>query len=254
VNSDKRKWRLRILLGGLVVIALIINFRFDFTTPEPPRYSVAPPSSLTTQPQTQPAAIVQVKKEEPSVSPPPAVLIDKAAEKRAELAARYLNSAFVRRTGAKVIAVAVSSEAKKINHAVATALIQRFKTNGVDATPSVLKPAFVSDGLVNEALTDSGDSFAKLEPPKTADAFLLAQQDVQYTTNLALEGVITANMRLDVGFLPFDSGVEQQRWTFTANGAGFQPTQARINAEQRLLDQIAGSTNLVLPVAFITPQ
>ncbi|MGD0206151.1 MAG: hypothetical protein ABSC89_00865 [Verrucomicrobiota bacterium] len=159
---------------------------------------------------------------------------------------KYVDTGITKTARNQLIAVAVASEYRSMNHAVAAALVTRFKTDHVQLTDSFFKPELVTDGLFNSVFNGSSDLFNKLELAKSLDALLLARQDVQYSTNKDLDNTITANMRLEVVTLPVAGQAESQEWTFTANGIGFRPAEARMQAEERIIKQIANDTNLSL--------
>ena len=169
-----------------------------------------------------------------------------AAAERAKFLARYLYPDLSRRLGMKTVAIAVASEDGKLNRAVTTALVGRFKTEPVQIFPSYFKPEFVSDGLFNEAFGGSSELFNKLELAKSLNALLLAREDVQYSNNAALDNVITATMRLNVEMLPVAGQGDTQKWAFTAYGPGFTKEVARQAAEERLIKQITTDTNMSL--------
>lgn len=171
---------------------------------------------------------------------------EEAAAEHAQYLARYLNSGFVKKSGLETIAVVVASEDGTWNSAVNAALIKRFKNEPVQIVSSFFKPAFVSDGLFAEAFSDSNDLFNKLELSKSLDGLLLARENVGYATNSSLENVITATMQLDIETLPIGSQLQNQTWTFSANGSGFHKADARAQAEERVIKQILTDTNMTL--------
>ena len=61
-------------------------------------------------------------------------------------------------------------------------------------------------------------------------------------------------MQIEIAFLSLAADTENQRWTLTANGAGFTQKDARLQAEERLTKQIANSTNMVLSSEFTKNQ
>jgi len=134
----------------------------------------------------------------------------------------------------------------KLNGAVSTALAIYFKDEPVELLSSFFKPEFVSDKLFTEVFNGSTDVLHKLELANSLDALLLARQTVRYSTNRSLENVITANMRLEVTVLQVAGTVQSKTWTFTANGAGFKPGDARSLAEERLIKQIGSDTKMSL--------
>ena len=169
-----------------------------------------------------------------------------AAAAHAQYLARYLNTGFSRTLGSKTIAVAVASENGTLNSTITAALESRFQRESVRILSPFFKPEFVSDGLFNDAFTGSGHIFNKLELAKSLDGVVLAQQNVRYTQNTALENVITATMQLKVAVLPVSGQGDGKIWTFTAYGPGFTKEVARQTAEERLIKQIAADTNMSL--------
>ena len=176
------------------------------------------------------------------------------AAQRAQYLARYVNGGIARKPGTATVALAVASDELKINRAVAAALLPHFKTNTVEILSSFFKPAFVSDRLFADVFKGSTEVLQKLELSKSLDAVLLARQEVRYTTDPALDNLITANMVLEVVLLPVLENAESQTWTFTANGAGFRQGDARQMAEERLIKQIAKDTNMTSSQVLPTKQ
>ena len=172
--------------------------------------------------------------------------VQDAAAKHAQFLARYVNTSFSRTPGSKTIAVAIVSEDGKLNRAVSAALESRFQREPARILSPFFKPEFVSDGLFNDAFTGAGEVFNKLELAKSLDGVVLAQQNVQYTQNTALENVITATMQLKVAVMPVSGPGDGKTWTFTAYGPGFTKEVARQAAEERLIKQIATDTNMSL--------
>ena len=145
-----------------------------------------------------------------------------------------------------MVAVAVASENRSMNHAMAVALISHFKTDRVQLTDSFLKPELVADGLFNTAFNGSSDLFNKLDLAKSLDALLLARQTVEYETNVDLNNIITASMTVEIATLPVAGQSQSQSWSLTANGAGFRRGDARMQAEERIIKQIESDTKMSL--------
>jgi hypothetical protein len=169
-----------------------------------------------------------------------------AAEAHARFVAQYSDTDFVRKTGVKTIAVVAASENGTWNNALNSALVSRFKNEPVHLASSFFKPAFVSDGLFNDAFAGSNELFNRLELQKSLDELLLAREKVQYSSDPSLDNVLTASMQLDIETLPIGSQAGSQTWTFTASGAGFKQADARQQAEERLIKQILADTNMAL--------
>jgi len=170
-----------------------------------------------------------------------------AATQRAEYEARYLNHGFARKPGLKTVAIAAEFQNDEMDRPIADALARHLGNENLVLLTSFFKPAFYAEGLFSNVFAGTTEPIDRLELTNTLDALLLAQEQVQYSTNgTDLDNVITANARLEVAFLPFDMMRREQTWTYLANGAGFSLIQARSNAQERLLKQITGDTNMSL--------
>lgn len=175
-----------------------------------------------------------------------------AAAQHANYLKRYVGTKEVRNAGDKrVLAVVAVSEDGKINSTVSQVIADVLKTDSMAVTPSLFTPEFVSDGLFAQALGDSRAILDKLDLSNSLGALVLARQTVLYSTNAALENIITANMRLEVlAVAVADSGVGK-RLALTASGVGFKPEDARSQAEERLSkkihDEAASLRNAIRP-------
>lgn len=168
-----------------------------------------------------------------------------AAEERQRFIARYLNSGFAQTTGAKAVAIAVVGENGRYSAAVGSALADKLRSGPRPVLSSFFRPEFVSDGLFDSLYSGSNDPVDRLELAKSLDAAVLGRQNVSYSSDPALENVITATMHLQVTAISFATG-QSQSWSFVASGAGFKQAEARLMAEERLLKQIAKDTRISL--------
>lgn len=158
--------------------------------------------------------------------------------------AQYENTNVIKTPGVEMIAVVCKAEDATMNHAVSAALVNRFKTNDVELVSSFFRPTLITEGVFDSIFNGSGDMFRKLELAKYVDGLLLARQEVQYSTNGALNNVITASMHLEVVTLAVSGQIQSQGWKFAANGVGFRPADARMQAEDRILKQIADDATM----------
>jgi hypothetical protein len=172
--------------------------------------------------------------------------VQDAAAEHQKFVEKYVDTGITKKAGNQMVAVAVASETGSMNHAVAVALISRFKADHVQLTDSFFKPELVTDGLFSRAFNGSSDLFNSLELAKSLDALLLARQTVLYETNADLNGVITANMTLEIAVLPVAGQNQSQSWTLSANGTGFRSGEARMQAEERITKQIETDTKMSL--------
>jgi hypothetical protein len=159
---------------------------------------------------------------------------------------RFTNTNITKRVGSRMVAVAVASETRSMNHAIGTTLVNHFRADHLQLTDSFFKPELVTDGLFNRAFNGESDLFNKLELAKSLDGILLARQEVQYETNADLNNVVTVAMQLEIVTLPVAGQSESHSWTFTANGAGIRRTDARTQAEERIINQIEKDTKMSL--------
>lgn len=158
----------------------------------------------------------------------------------------YVNTNIVRKSGEEMIAVVCASETGTMNSAIGDALATRFKRDHVKFVSSFFRPTMITDGSFDAVFTGSKEAFKKMELEKSLDGLLLAKQDVAYSKNDALDGVITALMHVQIVTLPVTGQIESQSWTLSAKGTGFNNADARMQAEERIINQINASTNMVL--------
>ncbi len=169
-----------------------------------------------------------------------------AAAAHARFVSQYEETNFIRTPTVELIAVACAAENETLNQAVSAALVSRFRTKNAEFTSSFFKPTLVTEGPFNEVFNGSGDIFRKLDLTKYLDGLLLARQEVQYSTNADLNNVVTADMHLQIEMLPVSGLIESRSWTLAAKGAGFNPADARMQAEERVIKQITVDTNMSL--------
>jgi len=275
MKSESTGWRLPAYLGALVIAALIINYLFSSAAKSR--------QEAKAQEQREAAAAVQARqdaermaqeKKDAEEARQQAVKVaeakrirdeaeakarkeeaqknalEEAATEHARYLGRYLNSGFTRKPGTQVIAVAIKSEQGTENSNVANALTQRFKNGNIQLFNSFFKPEFVTDKFVDSIFSGDTGVFDQLELTNSLNGVLIGRQTVAYSTNAALDNTVTANLRLELMALPVGMTRESQSWNFAANGIGFRPHEARQAAEDRIIDQIAKSTNMVLAPRF----
>jgi cell division protein FtsB len=240
-ESDMKRMtpnRVALFIGVMAVVAIVIYL---------PRYAREQRQVQEALQQQQAAENQAATQEKTRIAAQnAAAATQSAAAERARYIGRFLNAGFARKPGLKNIAVAASTDGEP-DRPVATALASRLKDENLVLFTSFFKPSFIADGLFSNVFGGSLESVGRLELTNTLDALLLAQQQVQYSTNGAdVNNIITAHTRLEVAFFPLDMMRREQSWTFAANGAGFSPGEAQKNAEERLLKQIAGDTKMSL--------
>ena len=158
----------------------------------------------------------------------------------------YVNTNIVRNPGEEMVAVACASENGTMNSAIGDALATHFKRDHVKFVSSFFRPTMITDGSFDAVFVGSKETLKKMGLEKTLDGLLLAKQDVQYSKNDALDGVITADMHVQIVTLPVTGQIESQSWTLSAKGTGFNNADARMQAEERIIKQITVNTNMAL--------
>lgn len=254
MKTELEKQQLKIFLAGLGIAALVINIVFlsSVKRPVPVQPYVPQQTYVTPAPAVAPvtAAVPVAPTREEQLQKQQEEAARKAAEEHVAYLNRYLNPGFARKAGLKNIAIAAMSGNAEANRPVADALATRLSHENLALFTSFFKPAFFADGLFSQIFGGSLDCVDKLELTKNLDALLLAQEQIEYSTNgAALDNVISARARLDVAFLPFATMRPEQTWAFTASGAGFSPGEARKNAEDRLFKQIAKAEMSLVPLS-----
>lgn len=170
-----------------------------------------------------------------------------AAAEHERFLTKYVNTNITKRAGCQMVAVAVASERRDMNHGMGDNLVKRFQTEHVQLTDSFFKPELVTDGLFENTFNGATDLFNRLELAKTLDALLLARQTVRYETNAELNDIVTAAMDLEIVLLPVTGQIGSRSWKFSALGTGFRPGDARKQAEERIVKQIEADTKMSVP-------
>jgi hypothetical protein len=250
-RTEAEKRRLVILIGGLAVIALVINsffFRFSpgrqggVPLPQPTGTTVREKDRTTETPR-QPTAeeIAQARAREETAR--------KAAEAAAaheKFLAKYLNSGFVRKTGVRQVALIAASTDGELDRTLAGALLPHFQRESVEVLSSLFKPAFVTDKLFDKVFEGSTEPLFQLDLWNALDSVILARERVRYTTDTTMLNLITANLEVEVTVLPVSANGQSRSWKYVANGAGFKQPDSRHQAEERILKQLSQDTRLSL--------
>lgn len=220
-------WQKWSFIGALALIALVIN------------------SSSKKREAVERQRQQQIQNEQQTKMETQKAAQDEAA-KFEEYLRQYVNSGFSRKLGKKTIAIVSVSQNGSFNNTINTALIRRFSGDGAEIYSSFFTPKFVSDGLFASVLHGSTEPISKLKLSGSVDGLLLSYQQAEFSTNSALENLITANVRLKVMTLPTVANGQNKTWTFTANGPGFHTEDALQMAEERIVKQISMDTKMSL--------
>jgi len=211
-------WQAILFLGSLLIVAVLVNSGRDYRRIEPVNRASTPPRRTR----------------------------EEIAAEHSNYSARYMSTGVKLKPGMRAVAIAVVSEDSKFNPIVANALSSHLRTKDISMLSSIFTPEFISDGLFAKTFRGSLAVLRTLELTNSLHAVFLGQQTVQFSTNTALGNVISAHMHLELISLSLARNGEIQQYEFSANGAGFKPAEARAQAEERLLNQIAADTNLLI--------
>ncbi len=159
------------------------------------------------------------------------------AKEREEYLARYIQKP-AEKSGAR-IALFVVTENQTPNESATKSLGGIFGARSYPVSVSFFTTAFLSDGLFDKSFGGSKGILDKLELTNSLDAIVLGRERVHYVTNDALEGVITANLTLELSALSASTHQPISQHSVSAAGPGFKVEQARAAAEERALKKLA---------------
>jgi len=223
--------RIAYLLGCLAVIALFINYAFlQLRTRHPG----------STHDNHSPAGRDTVDDARRPYGKPK----EDDLHGHADYLAKYVVTGTNWEPGANSVIIAVATEDRKANREVNDAIAALLKDAHNQVVLSFFTPAFLADGVYNEAFDGSGEFIEKLGLAQRIDWLLLARQKVVYVDNPSLQNVLTANMELEVLLISSRNKDDKRTWTLKANGAGFKEADARAMAEERLVKELATDPNL----------
>ena len=162
---------------------------------------------------------------------------EQAVIQHASYLARYIQKP-AERPDAR-IAVVVVTERQVVNDFAGKSLGKILDDHSYSASASFFTPAFLSDGLFEKSFGGSKGILDKLELTNALDAIVLGRESVYYVTNAALNGLITANLTLELSALSASTHQSISQYSVSASGPGFKVEQARAAAEERALKQLA---------------
>jgi chemotaxis protein histidine kinase CheA len=271
MKSPSTGWKLPVFIGVLVIVALLINIFFfnkaaahrEATAQEQRQAAAAAEAKQAAEKlaqdkkdaeeaQQQAAKAAEAKRNRDEAEAKAQAeearkkAIEDAAAEHAQFLARYLNPGFTHRPGLATIAVVIESEQGTMNLAVANAVMQRLANGDVQLLNSFFKPEFVADKFVDNIFSGDTSVFDRLNLTNSVDGVLFGRETITYSTNIALENTISADLHLGVIVLPLATAQSGLSWSISATGVGFNNTAARQQAEERLIRQIADDSTMSL--------
>jgi hypothetical protein len=260
MKSESIGWKLPVFIGALLIVALLINIFFynkgverrEAQAQEQRDFAAAAEAKKTEEARQQTAKEQEAKRirdESNAMAQAEQAhknAVDDAIAEHNRLVARYLNSNFPRKPGVATMGIAIESEQGTINPGIADALAQRFTGGDIQLLNSFFKPEFVADKYVNSIFSGDTKIFDQLDLTNWVSGVVIGRQSITYSTNTALDNTITANMRLEVMALPVGAARQSHSWAQSVKGVGFNNSDAREQAEQQLLHQIASDSTMSL--------
>lgn len=156
---------------------------------------------------------------------------------------RHINTNRSKNLTGKTIAIAVVENNQMQVGVVQDALESHFRNDSVQLFTSFLKPAFFTDGMVEDILNGTREIPSRLKLDKYIDALVLAKYRIEFTTtDIESQRLTTANIKCTVTLLPFTENVQAHTWELIASGNGFKTTTAQANANEKLIQQIKESS------------
>ena len=167
-----------------------------------------------------------------------------AIQERERLLVRYVVLGQLRNSKeAKRIAVLVADDTQMSNNALSQALAAVMQSKAANASGFFFTKEFISDGLFDKAFKGSPGVLDSLALSNVIDTLMLGRETMQFTTNQAMEGVVTAKIKLELTVLSAQTGLSFQSHTATAIGAGFKNADAQALAEENLMKQFTNKTS-----------
>lgn len=149
-------------------------------------------------------------------------------------------------------AVLIVDEKNEQNMALSSFVAESLGKGGAKTTASYFKPAFLKDGLFEDAFTGQSDKLDRLPIAKGVKAILFGRQTISYTPNPQLSDTVTAKLTLRLNAVSADGLRSLSAQTVEAIGAGFDQAEARKAAEERLKTEL--SNGILLKIDRALPQ
>lgn len=153
------------------------------------------------------------------------------------LAERYINPA-VKRVGERQVAFLVLAKnpewVPNIEGNLANALAQ----SGLKPVSTFFKPAFVQEGRAERLMSGDWKQASELEMSKRVDYVVLARVAVSFTQSSQFEGIISANLNLQLKCLNMNSNTFCGSQSVETVGAGYTNAAALESATSKARPQI----------------
>jgi hypothetical protein len=143
---------------------------------------------------------------------------------------RYINTAVVKPNGIKVVAILMQRESQDSFSSVEDALVTSFPRQGIETVPSFFKPPFVLEGRARRLVTGDWSEATRLDLSKRVDYVVSGSDAVAYSSSSQFEGLITADLQVQLKCLNVVAQRVCGSRTVNAKGAGYTKAAALENA------------------------
>jgi hypothetical protein len=150
----------------------------------------------------------------------------------------YFSRYVVPQTNRFSVGIIVQDEALQPNSNLSVSVVQSLATNHVSASASLLQSSFITDGLLTNAMINPQAVIPSLHLQTNIHVLFLGKQSVAYTTNSALDDLVTATMQCQFIGVVLPSLELLSSETLQTVGAGFSIVESRAAAEERLAKQL----------------
>ncbi|HEV2522807.1 MAG TPA: hypothetical protein VGT24_10545 [Candidatus Acidoferrales bacterium] len=159
----------------------------------------------------------------------------------------YINTSIVKRPGRKQAAVLVLRETQSTINGIEDSLGNALSQHGVEPSTSFFKPSFVLEGRARRLLDGDWDQIRQLELNTRIDYVVLGAAAVSFSPSQQFDGLISANLRVELKCLTVSSQRVCGSQHFEIVGAGFSNGAALENAVGKTrpqIDSFVGSMQL----------
>jgi hypothetical protein len=143
---------------------------------------------------------------------------------------RYINTAVVKPNGKRVVAILMQQEGQDSFSSIEDALVTSLPKQGIETVPAFFKPSFIQEGRARRLVTGDWNEATRLDLSKRVDYILSGSDAVAYSSSPQFEGLITADLRVELTCLNVVAQRVCGSRTVNAKGAGYSKAAALENA------------------------
>ena len=143
---------------------------------------------------------------------------------------RYINTAVAKPNGMKVVAILMQQEGQDSVSSVEDALVISLQKQGIETVPLFFKPPFIQEGRAKRLVAGDWNEATRLDLSKRVDYVVSGLDAVAYSSSPQFEGLITADLRVELRCLNVVAQRVCGSRTVNAKGAGYTKAAALENA------------------------